>query len=534
MQISNWDSQQPGTTASRRLQLPLAGVLLACGLTLMACSSDNSEQAGGQRRPDMAMRGGMTSEAAIPVQVAEVRRGDISIFLQHTTTIEAAKTVDVVAKVTGQVVQLPAEEGRNVRRGALLAQLDEAELKIDLIQAEAKLKTDESAYERAKSMLEKNLIAKENYDVVRLQYENSKAAYEAAKLRIEYTSIRSPIDGVVTLRHIELGQRINTNQVLFTIADFEPLRARIFVPEKDMRRLFEGQVARIQADALPNTSFKGVVKIISPVVDPTSGTVRVTIDIPDANGGLRPGMFATVYITTETHTNTLLIPKRAILLESDTDQVFRFVDGRARKAMVQIGFSSGDTVEILSGLNEGDLVVTVGQDGLREGLPIRVPGRDIQVTEAAPAQTQEGPANGASEGQQERRPRGGEGNAAAQRQAPPAAAATPAGAAAVESKKVDEAMVKRIEERLLQNPRTKGTFDERVAQDPDFANNPAKKLAFFEEMVDRWANFMMNRPEIAEAWEKRVAADPDFENNIEKKVEFFSEMFQRMRGGGRR
>ncbi|MDQ7052784.1 MAG: efflux RND transporter periplasmic adaptor subunit [candidate division KSB1 bacterium] len=478
-------------------------------LIILAVGCGKKDDTGTQGRPGMGGRSG-GQKAAIPVQVASVVRGDISLYLLHTSTIEAEKEVDVVAKVSGQVVKLPAEEGMRVRKGQLLAQLDEAELKIDLLQARVKMETDQSAYERAKSMLEKNLISEETFETTRLQYENSKAAYEAARLRMQYTSIVSPIDGIVTARHIELGQRVNVNQVLFRVADFSPLRARIYVPEKDMGRIFEGQTAIITADALPGEKFIGVVRMVSPVVDPTNGTVKVTIDITNSKGKLKPGMFASVYITTEKHANTLLMPKRALLLESQTDQVFVYDNGIARKRTLKLGFVSGDTVEVLDGLREGDLVVVIGQEGLREGLPIRIPGQEVTQAPAKPGERQPGARMAAKAG-----------DVPAQAKARPKAADG--------GKRVDPKEVERIENVFMQSRFFKRAFENRLQEDPELANDPAKKMAFFREFIQRMEDRVMQNPMIVQEFEKRVQEDPELETDLAKKMTFFQEMFRKMR-----
>ena len=430
-------------------------LLIASGL-VMNCGKDQADRDNSAGRRFGA--DGMDSQnaAAIPVQAVAAKKGDISLFLMQTTTIEAERQVDILAKVSGQVVKLPAEEGMRVKTGDLLAQLDEAELKINLLRTEVSFETDKSVYERSKDMLERSFIATEDYEAARLQYESSKAAYEAARLQLEYTSIRSPFDGIVTTRNIELGQRVNVNQSLFVIADFNPLRAKIFVPEKDIRRIFEGQEAKIKVEAAPDIEFKGIVKMISPVVDPESGTSKVTIDINDDMGELKPGMFASVFITTETHHNTLIIPKKSLVLESDVDQVYIFQNGNAHKVNLDVGFTSGDNLEVLSGLQEGDLVVTAGQDGLREGLPIRIPGLETNLAHAtddaiqAPAM-----AETISEGD----------------------LASPNNNTAVDLERL-----KRMEERLLQNPEVKKEYEKRLKDEPDLKDNPEKKMAFFREM----------------------------------------------------
>lgn len=433
----------------------LTSIFLVMSFVLIGCRGDQADRNNTDGR---GMSAGMDSKnsAAIPVQVAAAKRGDISMFLMQTTTIEAERQVDVLAKVSGQVVKPPAEEGVRVKKGALLVQLDEAELQITFMQTKVGMETDKTMLERAKNMLEKNLISEENYETARLQYESSKAAHEAARLQLEYTSVRSPIDGVITARNVELGQRVNVNQSLFQIADFNPLRAKIYVPEKDMGRIFEGQTAKITVEAQPGLEFSGVVKMISPVVDPASGTSKVTIDIEDDRGRLKPGMFGSVFITTETHKNALIIPKKAMILESDMDQVYVYQDGNAHKVNLKLGFTSGENVEVLSGLREGELVVTVGQDGLREGLPIRIPGQETSIAHSTDG-IMKSPTIAANASVQDR-------------------------SSHSDNKSVDLDRLKRMEERLLQNPEVKKEYEKRLKEDPSLKDNPDKKMAFFREM----------------------------------------------------
>ncbi len=437
-------------------------LVLVLILVFSGCGKDDANTNSRMGAPGMMGNRDSQNNAAIPVQVTAVRKGDISMFLLQTTTIEAEKQVDIITKVAGLVVKLAAEEGDKVRKGSLLVQLDEAELQIEYLQAKVRMETDKTIFERSKNMLEKKLIAEENYETARLQYESSKAANEAARLKLDYTSVRSPIDGVVTARYIELGQRVNVNEALFQVADFNPLRARIFVPEKDMGRIFVGQQAKITVESEADTEFSGVVKMISPVVDPTSGTAKVTIDINDAKGKLKPGMFASVFINTETHKNTLIIPKKALVLESEVDQVYVYQEGVANKARLKLGFTAGDSVEVLSGLKEGDLVVTVGQEGLRTGLPIRIPGQEQTVTRTSKEETTAGPALAAKSSGEKRGRRG-------------------MGA----DGQPDPERLKRMEERLMQNPAIRAEYEKRVKEDPELKTDPQKKMAFFKEMFQK-------------------------------------------------
>ena len=141
-----------------------------------------------------------------------------------------------------------------------------------------------------------------------------------------------------------------------------------------MHQIREGQEAQILIESLPGGNITGRIRMISPGVDPESGTVKVTLEIADSSGRLKPGMFAAVRIITDRHPRTLIIPKQALVIETDEDDVFGVIDGKARRIQVTLGFVEGDQVEVLTGLAEGDPVVTVGQEGLKDDTPVRLVG----------------------------------------------------------------------------------------------------------------------------------------------------------------
>ena len=156
------------------------------------------------------------------------------------------------------------------------------------------------------------------------------------------------------------------------MVDYDLLLARIYIPEKEIGKIKPGQKAKIEVEAFPNKSFAGIVKMINPVIDPTSGTVKVTIEIQKADTGLLPGMFASVYVLTDLHENAITIPKKALILESEIDRIYIFDNGEARLRDVSVGFSDGGRIEILAGVKSGETVITVGQEGLRDGAKVRI------------------------------------------------------------------------------------------------------------------------------------------------------------------
>ena len=353
-------------------------------LALFACGEEEAQQTQGGRA-GRGGRGGRGGGAAAPVKVEAVKRGDISAYILKNTTLEAERWVDVRARRPGQVIALLKEEGDPVRAGTVMARLDADAAQISVAQREVAYREAKQRYEREDALFQRNLGSKQSYENAKTQFESSKAQLEQAKLDLSYTAIRSPIEGIMTLRNIEVGNMVTNNQVVASVAKFDPLLARIQVTEKDFGKITVGQTARITVEAAPEREFTGTVKMISPVVDPESGTVKVTVEIPRTDKSLlRPGMFASVYIITETRINTLVIPKKALVLEGEGNQVFTFETdpesgrGQAQRKRIEIGFTDSDRLEILNGLSQGEQVITVGQEGLRPGSPVRLVG------EAAP------------------------------------------------------------------------------------------------------------------------------------------------------
>ncbi|NKB71037.1 MAG: efflux RND transporter periplasmic adaptor subunit [Candidatus Latescibacteria bacterium] len=372
-----------------------SGFLLVLSLCLAGCGGEEEEEAqggrggppgGGQRRG-----GGQRPQAAIPVKAEQVVRGDMNSYVETYARLEAERQVSVLGRASGMLEELSAEEGDRVREGQILARIDKVQSSFRVRQAQTNFAEASANFKRFGVLHENKMVSQSEFETVRLQFENRKMALEEAELNLAYADVKAPVSGVITQRLVELGGLIGGNQELFVIADLEPLLVRIFIPERRMYQLHKGQRAKITAEALPDQSFEGVVRMISPEVDPESGTVKVTLEVP-ASGLLKPGMFTTVQIITERRPNTLTIPKKALVLETDGDDVYVIDQDKVRQAVVELGFVEGDRVEVVSGLEEGQYVVTVGHDGLKDGVAVRLVGTgqippadvEMEITSASP------------------------------------------------------------------------------------------------------------------------------------------------------
>jgi len=352
----------------------LAGSLTACG---------QQEEKGGEGGAPRGGRGrGSQVEAALPVKTVPVIRSEITSYVETHARLEAQRWVEVVSRVQGLAQVLRTEEGDQVLAGQILLNLEKEELLLQAEKAKVGLRQVQATFERTRVLHERRMVSQQEFENTRNQFENAEVALREVELRLEYADIRAPIDGVLMQRHVEEGDLVRTNQVVFVIADLEPLQIRVRVPEKRMIQVRVGQEARITVDPVPDHVFQATVRMISPGVDPASGTVKVTLDVP-SEGLLRPGMFATVRIITDSRDDALIVPKKALLFETDEDDLFVVRDGRGQRIRVVLGYTDGDRVEIVSGLREGDQVITVGHEGLKDNAAVRIVGAELETTPEA-------------------------------------------------------------------------------------------------------------------------------------------------------
>jgi RND family efflux transporter MFP subunit len=335
----------------------------ASDAALAAEGSENGEKSDGEDDEEEII--------PVPVELARARARRISAFYRASSFVEAHRHVDLVAKIPGRVQKVNVEEGDWVKSGDVLAELENARERIQLHQAELRRDEQSRELERRRSMLEKNLITQEEFDGSRSAFDLSVADQDLGKIRVEETLIRAPFDGQVTDRKIVPGQHIEMSEALFTLVDLEPLRIRIHLPEVIARKIGVGDRVQVRAEAL-DAPVEAAVERISPVVDPMTSTVRLTLLVREGAEDLRVGGFVKVRITTDTHTEALSIPKIALVEEGGLRSVFVADADSVKKIEVRTGLWDESHVEILDGIEEGAYVVSLGQGGLRTGSRIDV------------------------------------------------------------------------------------------------------------------------------------------------------------------
>ncbi len=351
----------------------ISAAALACVLLLGACQKADDKKDGEEEE-----------SPPIPVEVTLPVRGDVYAVYSGTAPIEAFAQADVIAKVPGEVREILVEEGDDVESGQILARLDGDRLRLELNESRARLRKLERDYERNKELREKGLISEGDFEKIQYELEALQASYNLASLELDYTQIRAPISGVVSERYIKRGSTIEIGAPIFRVTSFEPLVAYLFVPEREFRQIAPGQPVRIDIDALADTEFFTEVTRVSPVVDPETGTFKITIEITDPERRIKPGMFGRMTIVYDRHENALQVPRSAVIEESGTTSVFVVENDIAVRKAVTTGFSNNGMTEISDGIVDGDRVITVGQVGLKPDAKVTVINKPDEATADTP------------------------------------------------------------------------------------------------------------------------------------------------------
>ncbi len=348
--------------------------LLITGAT--GCSDVPQAQSGGGAE---TAKGEEPAEDAIAIELGSVARGTLSAVYSTSATIRADKQATVTARTRGVIRKLQVEEGDWVEKDQPLAILEDDEQRIAFDQALATFDTRQREFERAESLYKQELMSEEDYETARREAVEAEHTAALAELALSRTVIRATFSGKVLTRHLDVGAAVNDGTAVYDIADLDPLYVDVQVPERQVAQLAAGQTVRLMTDE-EASSGEAAIERIAPAVDPSTGTVKVTLAVRRA-GGLRPGSFVRVGIVTDTHENTLVVPRSALVAEGRRWHLFRIKDddeNHVELIEVTRGFEEADLVEILEDasserpLREGDRIVITGASSLDDGSAVEV------------------------------------------------------------------------------------------------------------------------------------------------------------------
>jgi RND family efflux transporter MFP subunit len=367
---------------NRYSRISLPGLLLAA-LVAAGCGgeSEAAQQAGGRGGPGGGGggrggpgggpgggRGGPTA-----VETAPVALGTIAREVTVSGTVEPIRTVAVNAQMAGALLDVNVEEGTPVREGQVLARIDAREIAAQVRSAQASYGVAQAALERAEQLRQRQVITAAEYERDQAARDAARAQLDGLRTRQGYSVVRAPASGVVTVKSVESGDVVGAQTKLFEIADVSTMVVPVRVSELDVVKLSPGDRARVELDALPGRTLDGRIRRVFPSADPATRLVPVEVALQGEGArAARPGFLARVSLALGQNQGVKLVPQSAIVQSAGQTSVFVVKDGKAERRPVETGLTSRGQVEVLSGLEPGEVVVTVGNNAVRDGAEVRV------------------------------------------------------------------------------------------------------------------------------------------------------------------
>jgi RND family efflux transporter MFP subunit len=330
-------------------------MVMASALLMAGCGSKTNENTAAK------------PQSAPVVSVITAQAEDVDLNNTFTSNIEPYATNNIVSQTSGRIVSINAEVGNHVRKGQLLAKMDD----VNLAKTRMQYVNDSTELSRLTELYKIGAVAQADYDLAKLSLEITKKTYNNL---LENTYLRSPINGVVTARNYDKGDMYAMTQPIFVVEQITPVKMLINISESLFTQVDKGMEFDIAVDAYPNEVFKGKVNLIYPTISSTTHTFPVEVICQNTDQKLRPGMFARVTATFGTNHN-VVVPDVAVVKQQGSGEHFIYVlnaDNTVTYTKVELGRRMGNRYEILSGLNEGDKIVTEGQVRLKNGVVVQV------------------------------------------------------------------------------------------------------------------------------------------------------------------
>ena len=348
--------------------------------TAMVSGPAAAGQAAGAPQTAASMPGGAASAPRPPaVEAAKVEIMKLTDDTQAVGSLRSRQGVIVRPEVSGRITELNFKDGDRVRKGQLLVQLDDQLQLAQVQQSQAELSIARANHQRNQDLVAQNFISKRSVDESAANLEVAQAKLALSKATAARLKVLAPFDGMVGIRTANVGDYLKDGADVVNIEDIDAVFVDFRLPERFQNKVKKGQTAGVSLDALPGSKFVAFVQAVDPLIDTNGRSVGVRACIDNRQLRLRPGMFARVTAVFGERDQAKVVPEEAIVPQGQRVVVYKVVDGKnkdekiAQRVEVKVGIRRPGRVEILEGVEEGDLIITAGQQRLqRDGMVVRV------------------------------------------------------------------------------------------------------------------------------------------------------------------
>jgi membrane fusion protein, multidrug efflux system len=306
----------------------------------------------------------------LPVNVIKLKMETLQNQLQVTGTILPNESVNLRSEISGLVSRIAFKEGQYVTKGTPLIYLNDDQLQAQYQRLQYTQKLFETQENRQKQLLAREAISQEEYDIALNQFNTALADIKLVEAQLSKTVIRAPFNGMLGLRMISEGSVIGTNDVITSVVNIDPIKIEFSIPERYANQVKVG--APIFFSNESSEEVQGSVYAFEPQIDLATRTLKLRAQSPNKGGKFLPGMFVKIRFVLEVTENALMVPAEAVIPELSGYKVFIVgAEGKAEERIIEIGTRTESQVQVLSGLKEGDLVLTTGVMQVRQGMPIK-------------------------------------------------------------------------------------------------------------------------------------------------------------------
>ncbi len=317
----------------------------------------------------------------LAVTSARVQRTEWGAERDAVGTLVAVEGVSLGAEVSGRVREIDFESGGRVKRGDVLVRLDTSAEEAQLAAAVADAELARATLARTTKLRRGEANAQADLDAAEARAKGADAAVANLRAMIAKKTIRAPFDGRIAIRQVSLGQILAPGAPIASLQEVSPIYVDFWVPQQALRDLQRGERVQLRTDAFPDATWGGEVTTVNPEVDPATRNILVRATVANDDGRLRPGMYGSVEVLSTQKRSVLMVPATAVLYAPYGDSVFAIEQQKgpagktltvARQKFVRLGERRGDLVEVASGLQAGETVVSSGAFRLRNGATVAV------------------------------------------------------------------------------------------------------------------------------------------------------------------
>jgi membrane fusion protein (multidrug efflux system) len=307
----------------------------------------------------------------LPVNGVVVSPAQLENRLIFTGSILPNESLELRAEASGKIARIYFEEGKTVKKGQLLLEINDDELVAQLEKQKYNRKLYQDIEFRQRKLLEKDAISQEEYDNALNRLNTTLADIKLLEAQLAKTRIYAPFDGIIGFRFVSEGAYISPNTTVATLYNLNPAKVEFNLPGRYSTQVRAGKKIRFTVESDPRT-FEGEVYAVEPQIDLNTRTLKVRALASNPEGVLLPGQFVRVELILETIDNALLVPSEALIPDLQGHKLLISQAGRVREQRVEIGIRTDREVEILSGIQPGDTVITTGILQLRPGAAVRI------------------------------------------------------------------------------------------------------------------------------------------------------------------